>query len=280
MLAAADGVVALVADHFFGGRSVFVDHGDGLLTMYFHLSRADVAEGQELRRGERARAPSAAAGARPARTCTSACAGAARGSTRGCCSATPAAFPRSSKIRSMALGWHTGPLRHLSIRRKLNLIVLVTSGVAVLLASAVFLLWDYSAVPRAMVAELETTAEGVGLLAYPALAADLAGTRAGDAEREVFVQIVGSLQARAAIEESVIFDAAGLVVGGHQRNILRQRPRARLLEGQLARLHGRGPDPVPPRGGPARALRRDGVPALEHGRAHGAARPLRDDPGG
>jgi murein DD-endopeptidase MepM/ murein hydrolase activator NlpD len=53
VLAAADGVVALVAEHFFGGRSVFVDHGDGLLTMYFHLSRADVAEGQQLRRGER-----------------------------------------------------------------------------------------------------------------------------------------------------------------------------------------------------------------------------------
>jgi two-component system, sensor histidine kinase len=124
----------------------------------------------------------------------------------------------------MALGWHTGPLRHLSIRRKLNLIVLVTSGVAVLLASAAFLLWDYTAFRERMVEELETTAQGVGLLAYPALAADLAGTRAGDAEREVFVQIVGSLQARAAIEESVIFDAAGLVVGGHQRNILRQRP--------------------------------------------------------
>ncbi len=53
VLAAAGGVVALVGDHFFGGRSVFVDHGDGLITMYFHLSRVDVAPGQELRRGER-----------------------------------------------------------------------------------------------------------------------------------------------------------------------------------------------------------------------------------
>ena len=52
VLAAADGVVAMVADHFFGGRSVFVDHGDGLITMYFHLSRVDVTEGQRLRRGE------------------------------------------------------------------------------------------------------------------------------------------------------------------------------------------------------------------------------------
>ena len=45
--------MALVADHFFGGNSVFVDHGDGLITMYFHLSRVDVREGQQVRRGER-----------------------------------------------------------------------------------------------------------------------------------------------------------------------------------------------------------------------------------
>jgi murein DD-endopeptidase MepM/ murein hydrolase activator NlpD len=53
VVAAADGEVALVADHFFGGRSVFLDHGDGLITMYFHLSRSDVTTGQEVRQGER-----------------------------------------------------------------------------------------------------------------------------------------------------------------------------------------------------------------------------------
>jgi murein DD-endopeptidase MepM/ murein hydrolase activator NlpD len=31
---------------------VFVDHGDGLVTMYFHLSRVDVAAGETVRRGE------------------------------------------------------------------------------------------------------------------------------------------------------------------------------------------------------------------------------------
>jgi murein DD-endopeptidase MepM/ murein hydrolase activator NlpD len=51
--AAADGTVALVADQFFGGNAVFVDHGDGLITMYMHLSRVDVAKGQAVRRGER-----------------------------------------------------------------------------------------------------------------------------------------------------------------------------------------------------------------------------------
>jgi murein DD-endopeptidase MepM/ murein hydrolase activator NlpD len=52
VVAAADGEVALVAEHFFGGLSVFVDHGDGLITMYLHLSRADVTLGQTVRRGE------------------------------------------------------------------------------------------------------------------------------------------------------------------------------------------------------------------------------------
>jgi len=49
--AAADGTVVMVADHFFGGNAVFVDHGDGLVSQYFHLSRASVREGQQLGRG-------------------------------------------------------------------------------------------------------------------------------------------------------------------------------------------------------------------------------------
>jgi murein DD-endopeptidase MepM/ murein hydrolase activator NlpD len=53
VLAAAEGEVALVADQFFGGNAVFVDHGDGLITMYMHMSRVDVAEGQAVRRGDR-----------------------------------------------------------------------------------------------------------------------------------------------------------------------------------------------------------------------------------
>jgi murein DD-endopeptidase MepM/ murein hydrolase activator NlpD len=52
VLAAADGTVAMVADQFFGGHAVFVDHGDGLFTMYMHMSRVDVAEGASVRRGE------------------------------------------------------------------------------------------------------------------------------------------------------------------------------------------------------------------------------------
>ena len=53
VLAAADGAVAMVADQFFGGNAVFVDHGDGLVSMYMHMSRVDVAEGAAVRRGQR-----------------------------------------------------------------------------------------------------------------------------------------------------------------------------------------------------------------------------------
>jgi murein DD-endopeptidase MepM/ murein hydrolase activator NlpD len=53
VLATADGQVVRVADQFFGGNAVFVDHGDGLISMYMHMSRVDVAEGQAVRRGER-----------------------------------------------------------------------------------------------------------------------------------------------------------------------------------------------------------------------------------
>ncbi len=44
--------MALTGDFFFPGRSVFLDHGDGLVTMYFHLSRVDVAQGARVRRGQ------------------------------------------------------------------------------------------------------------------------------------------------------------------------------------------------------------------------------------
>ncbi len=53
VLAAADGTVAMVADQFFGGHAVFLDHGDGLITMYMHLVRPEVKEGEAVRRGAR-----------------------------------------------------------------------------------------------------------------------------------------------------------------------------------------------------------------------------------
>ncbi len=51
VLALAEGKVVLAAEHFFSGNSVFVDHGDGLISMYFHLSRIEVKEGEVVKRG-------------------------------------------------------------------------------------------------------------------------------------------------------------------------------------------------------------------------------------
>ena len=53
VLAVAAGVVALAEEHFFAGNSVFLDHGGGLVSMYFHLSRIDVEPGESVDRGQR-----------------------------------------------------------------------------------------------------------------------------------------------------------------------------------------------------------------------------------
>ncbi len=49
--APAAGTVILVGDYFFNGRTVFVDHGQGLISMFCHLSQIGVQVGDELARG-------------------------------------------------------------------------------------------------------------------------------------------------------------------------------------------------------------------------------------
>ncbi|MEP6994682.1 MAG: M23 family metallopeptidase [Acidobacteriota bacterium] len=51
--AVADGTVVLAEDLFYPGQAVFIDHGDGLITMYFHLSEIGVRAGQEVGKGDR-----------------------------------------------------------------------------------------------------------------------------------------------------------------------------------------------------------------------------------
>lgn len=53
VLAAGRGVVAMVADFYLAGKAVYVDHGQGMVTAYFHLSRADVTAGDTVMAGQR-----------------------------------------------------------------------------------------------------------------------------------------------------------------------------------------------------------------------------------
>ena len=50
--APANGVVTIVDEFFFNGKTIFLDHGQGLITMYCHLSATDVAVGQTVQRGQ------------------------------------------------------------------------------------------------------------------------------------------------------------------------------------------------------------------------------------
>jgi murein DD-endopeptidase MepM/ murein hydrolase activator NlpD len=51
--APAAGLVLETGDFFFNGLSVVLDHGQGVVTMYNHLSRIDVAKGGRVARGQR-----------------------------------------------------------------------------------------------------------------------------------------------------------------------------------------------------------------------------------
>jgi signal transduction histidine kinase/CheY-like chemotaxis protein len=115
-------------------------------------------------------------------------------------------------------------VRNLSIRRKLTLIVLVTSGVAVIVASAAFLAYDYVAFRGQIVTNLRTTAEGLGLLAGPAL--DTEGGVPGVATRaqEALASFLLSLQAYPNVEEGCIFDADGKVVARQLRGLGGEEP--------------------------------------------------------
>ena len=52
VVATNNGIVRLTVDHIFSGKGVFLDHGLGLYSMYFHLSEVLVKEGDLVKAGE------------------------------------------------------------------------------------------------------------------------------------------------------------------------------------------------------------------------------------
>jgi murein DD-endopeptidase MepM/ murein hydrolase activator NlpD len=50
--AANRGVVALVDSFYLAGNVVYIDHGDGIVTGYFHMSQPEVAAGDTVNRGQ------------------------------------------------------------------------------------------------------------------------------------------------------------------------------------------------------------------------------------
>ncbi|MGG7047913.1 MULTISPECIES: M23 family metallopeptidase [unclassified Campylobacter] len=50
--ASNDGVVVIAKDRYYAGGSVVIDHGEGIYTQYYHLSKISVELGQEIKRGE------------------------------------------------------------------------------------------------------------------------------------------------------------------------------------------------------------------------------------
>ncbi len=52
VVAPADGIVVQTGDYFFNGKTVLIDHGQGLISMFCHLSKIEVKQGQQIHQGE------------------------------------------------------------------------------------------------------------------------------------------------------------------------------------------------------------------------------------
>jgi murein DD-endopeptidase MepM/ murein hydrolase activator NlpD len=52
VVAPANGTISLTGSFYFNGNTVFIDHGEGLLSMMCHLSKIDVHEGDVVTKGQ------------------------------------------------------------------------------------------------------------------------------------------------------------------------------------------------------------------------------------
>ncbi|MBL4606956.1 MAG: peptidoglycan DD-metalloendopeptidase family protein [Pseudomonadales bacterium] len=53
IIAPADGIIRASGYYFFNGRTVLIDHGQGLVSMFCHMSSVNVQLGQHIKRGQR-----------------------------------------------------------------------------------------------------------------------------------------------------------------------------------------------------------------------------------
>lgn len=50
--AVAQGRVILAESHYYAGNSMYIDHGNGVISLYFHLDRFEVFQGDIVKRGQ------------------------------------------------------------------------------------------------------------------------------------------------------------------------------------------------------------------------------------
>lgn len=50
--ASNDGVIALAKDRYYAGQSVIIDHGEGIYSVYYHLSSSSLQVGDRIKKGE------------------------------------------------------------------------------------------------------------------------------------------------------------------------------------------------------------------------------------
>ena len=126
----------------------------------------------------------------------------------------------------MIPAWLRRRVRNLSIRGKLTFIATVTSGVAVIFASAAFLYTDFNEFRAQMKRDLEVTADSVALLVAPGLEDPSSGVTAQRL-------LAAALQARENVVAGNLLDAEGNLVAPYVRGLGSEPrvPEPRLADG-------------------------------------------------